>query len=120
MTFRIAGWRVLGDRRPSRTCRTRNGTAPEGWARCRSTPRAWALRCRIVLACAAGASDKDVAAHLGPTPLAVGRWRARSVERRIAGLGDMPRPGGPRTVSDEQVAAVVKQTPEPTPKKAPH
>ncbi len=32
----------------------------------------------------------------------------------------MPRSGGPRTVSDEQVAAVVKRTLESTPKNATH
>ncbi|MBM7443087.1 helix-turn-helix domain-containing protein [Streptomyces sp. HB132] len=49
--------------------------ALEGWVRRRSTPQAWALRCRIILACAEGASNKDVAAQLGSTPHAVGRWR---------------------------------------------
>ncbi|MFF1651675.1 helix-turn-helix domain-containing protein [Streptomyces sp. NPDC058240] len=53
--------------------------ALEGWVRRRSTPQAWALRCRIVLACAEGASNKDVAPRLGSTPQAVGRWRARLV-----------------------------------------
>ncbi|MGW2697777.1 IS630 family transposase [Streptomyces sp. NPDC001296] len=94
--------------------------ALEGWVRRRSTPQAWALRCRIILACASGASNKDVAAQLGSTPHAVGRWRARFVEHRIAGLGDMPRSGGPRTVTDEQVAAVVSKTLESTPKDATH
>ncbi|WP_370269155.1 helix-turn-helix domain-containing protein [Streptomyces sp. V4I8] len=85
-----------------------------------STPQAWALRCRIILACATGASNKDVAAQLGSTPHAVGRWRLRFVEHRIAGLGDMPRSGGPRTVTDDQVEAVVKRTLETTPKNATH
>lgn len=78
------------------------------------------MRCRIILACAEGASNKDVAAQLGSTPQAVGRWRSRFVQYRIAGLGDMPRPGGPRTVTDEQVAAVVTRTLESTPKNATH
>jgi transposase len=94
--------------------------ALQGWVRGRSTPQAWALRCRIILACAEGASNKDVAAQLGSTPHAVGRWRARFVQYRIAGLGDMPRSGGPRTVTDEQVAAVVAKTLESTPKNATH
>ncbi|MGY5035967.1 IS630 family transposase [Streptomyces sp. 900116325] len=94
--------------------------ALEGWVRRRSTPQAWALRCRIILACAERASNKDVAAQLGSTPQAVGRWRSRFVQYRIAGLGDMPRPGGPRTVTDEQVAAVVTRTLESTPKNATH
>ncbi|MCX5151009.1 helix-turn-helix domain-containing protein [Streptomyces sp. NBC_00320] len=41
--------------------------------------------CRIVLACADGVSNKDVAAQIGSTPQAVGRWRARFVRYRIAG-----------------------------------
>ncbi|MEX0168213.1 helix-turn-helix domain-containing protein, partial [Streptomyces sp. LMG1-1-1.1] len=65
-------------------------------------------------------SNKDVAARLGSTPHAVGRWRARFVEHRIAGLGDMPRPGGPRSVTDEQVAALVARTLESAPKNATH
>ncbi|MFT2017595.1 helix-turn-helix domain-containing protein [Streptomyces sp. 796.1] len=69
--------------------------ALEGWARRRSTPQAWALRCRIILACAEGARNKDVAARLDSAAPAVGRWRARFVEHRIAGLGDMPRPNAP-------------------------
>ncbi|MFG2220054.1 helix-turn-helix domain-containing protein [Streptomyces sp. NPDC048685] len=74
--------------------------------------------CRIVLACARGVSNKDVAAQLGSTPHTVGRRWARFVQYRIAGLGDMPRPGGPRTVTDEQVAALVARTLESTPKNA--
>ncbi|MGW8885956.1 helix-turn-helix domain-containing protein [Streptomyces sp. NPDC055749] len=35
---------------------------------------------RIILACAKGASNKDVAARLGSTLHAVGRWRARFVQ----------------------------------------
>lgn len=53
-------------------------------------------------------------------PQAVGCWRARFGQYRIAGLGDMPRPGGPRTVTDEQAAAVVTRTLESTPKNATH
>lgn len=94
--------------------------ALEGWVRRRSTPQAWALRCRIILACAEGATNKDVAARLGTTAHAVGRWRARFVQYRIAGLGDMPRSGGPRSVSDEQVAAVVTKTLETAPRNATH
>ncbi|WP_344886350.1 IS630 family transposase, partial [Allokutzneria multivorans] len=95
-------------------------SALEGWVRARSTPQAWALRCRIVLACAEGLSNKDVAARLGSTPHAVGRWRSRFLQYRLAGLGDMPRSGGPRSVTDEQVAVVVARTLETTPKDATH
>ncbi|SOE39776.1 transcriptional regulator, RpiR family [Streptomyces sp. OK228] len=110
----------MGRPKAELTLSDKERAALEGWVRGRSTPQAWALRCRIILACAEGASNKDVAAQLGSTPHAVGRWRARFVQYRIAGLGDMPRSGGPRTVTDEQVAAVVAKTLESTPKNATH
>ena len=94
--------------------------ALEGWVRRRSTSQAWALRCRIILGCATGASNKDVAEKVGSTPHAVGRWRSRFVEHRIAGLGDMPRSGAPRTVTDGQVAELIAATLERTPKDATH
>jgi transposase len=94
--------------------------ALEGWVRRRTTEQAWALRCRIILLCASGATNKDVAEQVGATPHAVGRWRARFAEHRIAGLGDMPRSGGPRTVTDEQVAELVTRTLEHKPKDATH
>ena len=94
--------------------------ALEGWVRRRSTSQAWALRCRIILECATGASNKDVAEKLGSTPHAVGRWRSRFVAHRIAGLGDMPRSGAPRTVTDAQVAELIAATLERSPKGATH
>jgi len=48
------------------------------------------------------------------------RWRARFVEQGLDGLLDEPRPGRPRTVSDEQVEAVITTTLETTPKDATH
>ena len=47
----------------------------------------------------------------------VGKWRARFVKPR---LDDEPRPGVPRTVSDEQVGQVVVRTLESTPRGLTH
>ena len=80
-------------------------------------------RCRIVLKCADGFSSKAVAADLGQsahTAHTVGKWRKRFAEHRIEGLSDEYRAGRPRTVSDEQVAEVIKRTLETTPKDATH
>jgi transposase len=55
--------------------------------------------------------------------LAVGtvrKWRTRFVADRLDGLLDEPRPGRPRTVSDDQVEAVVAKTLESTPRDATH
>ncbi|GGK89713.1 hypothetical protein Ppa06_55300 [Planomonospora parontospora subsp. parontospora] len=64
--------------------------ALEEWVRRRSAPQSWALRCRIILACASGMADKAVAAQLGSTQHALGRRRARFIGHRIAGPGDLP------------------------------
>jgi polyphosphate kinase len=73
-----------------------------------------ALRARIVLACAAGPPGglaglplSRVAAELGLSRDTVRKWRSRFLARRLAGLRDAPRPGAPRTITDEQVAGVI-------------
>src|SRR5258706_11122828 len=77
-----------------------------GWSRRAKTAQALALRSRIVLACADGASNKEVAAALRVVPATVGKWRARFITDRLEGLSDEPRPGAVRTITDEQVEAV--------------
>src|SRR5215218_6005198 len=90
------------------------------WSRRAKSSQALALRCRIVLACATGATNKQVAAELGVSLPTVGKWRSRFVTRRLEGLVDEPRPGAPRRISDEQVEAVVVATLEETPTDATH
>lgn len=65
------------------------------WQRRRKSSQALALRARIVLACARGLRNKDVAAELGVSLPTVGKWRSRFVGLRLDGLGDDPRPGRP-------------------------
>ncbi len=50
----------------------------------------------------------------------VRKWRSRFAEYRLDGLIDEPRPGKPRTITDEQVEEVVVKTLESTPKDATH
>jgi transcriptional regulator with XRE-family HTH domain len=92
----------------------------ERWSRRAKSSQALALRCRIVLACATGATNKQVAKDLGVSLPTVGKWRSRFVARRLEGLVDEPRPGAPRTITDEQVEAVVVATLEETPENATH
>jgi transposase len=82
--------------------------------------RAVAFRARLVLACVAGATNSAVARRHRTTNQTVGKWRRRFVEHRLAGLYDEPRVGGPRTISDAAVEAVVVRTLETTPKGATH
>ena len=90
------------------------------WARRPKSAQALALRCRIVLAAAAGETNTAIAGRLGCSPATVGKWRARFAERRLDGLHDEPRPGKPRTISDEDVERVIVKTLEETPKNATH
>jgi transposase len=92
----------------------------ERWARRHTTAQALALRCRIVLACAAGASNTEVAERLEINRMTVGKWRARFVERRLDGLHDEPRPGAPRSIGDDDVERVIVTTLEETPGDATH
>jgi transposase len=90
------------------------------WAKRPSSAQALALRCRIVLACAEGTSNSQVARQLGVARSTVIKWRARFVAHRLDGLLDEPRPGAPRTISDEQVERVLVMTLETTPADATH
>jgi transposase len=87
----------------------------EGWERRRKTAQALALRSRIILACAAGAGVSSVAAELGISRATAGKWRSRFLESRLKGLSDEPRPGRPRTVTDEHVEKVIAATLEQAP-----
>ena len=87
----------------------------ERWARRPSTGQALALRCRIVLAAATGATNQAMAAELGCHPTTVGKWRNRFATRRLDGLMDEPRPGQPRKITDEIVEQVIVATLEETP-----
>ncbi|MDQ2750859.1 MAG: IS630 family transposase [Actinomycetota bacterium] len=90
------------------------------WARRRKSAQALALRSRIVLGCAAGLSNKEVAARERVSQPTVGKWRSRFCELRLDGLDDDPRPGRPASITAEQVEDVVVATLESTPKNATH
>ena len=90
------------------------------WARRSKSSQALAQRCRIVLGCAAGKSNKEVAADEGVWPQTVGKWRGRFLEARLEGLADEPRPGAPRKITDEAVEQLIVATLERQPKGATH
>jgi len=90
------------------------------WSRRSTSANALAVRSRIVLAAADGLGNTAIAAKLGIAVSSARKWRSRFVTDGLDGLLDEPRPGRPRTVSDEQVEAVITATLETTPKDATH
>ena len=92
----------------------------ERWARRPRTEQWLARRSRIVLRCADGLDNDEVAAELGINDKTVSKWRRRFVERRLDGLYDEPRAGVPRTVLDDKVEEIVRRTIEEQPVGATH
>ena len=90
------------------------------WTRRRSSAQALAMRSRIVLLAADGRTNSEIARELGIHRNVAGKWRSRFLEHRLDGLTDEPRPGRPRTITDEQVEEVIVRTLETTPKDATH
>ena len=91
------------------------------WARRPKSAQALALRCRIVLACAGeGVTNNEVAERLGVSRATVSKWRRRFAEHRLDGLHDEPRPGVPRSITDQMVETLIVKTLEETPKDATH
>jgi transposase len=92
----------------------------ERWSRRPKTGQALAQRARIILACAEGRSNNQIADRMGLNPHTVGKWRGRFAAKRLEGLLDEPRVGAPRKITDADVERVLTLTLESMPKDATH
>ncbi len=90
------------------------------WARRPKTAQRLALRARIVLGCADGLENRQVARQLRITDQTVCKWRERFRRTRLEGLADEPRPGAPRKILDAQVEGLITRTLESAPGLATH
>lgn len=61
-----------------------------------------------------------VAGELRVSEQMVRKWRNRFARLRLEGLSDEPRPGRPRTITDERVEKVITKTLEERPQQATH
>src|SRR3954465_12352161 len=90
------------------------------WSRRAKSSQVLAMRSRIILVCAEGASNTDVATTLGVHISTVGKWRRRFLAERLDGLIDEQRPGRPPSIALDKVEQVVVATLEQTPRNATH
>ena len=90
------------------------------WTRRHKSSQALALRSRIILACAHGANNSEVARGLRLMRQTVGKWRSRFIERRLDGLLDEPRPGAPRKLDDARIEQLIATTLNGLPREATH
>ena len=88
--------------------------------RSRSLPHGLVTRAQIVLMAAEGVTSNEIAKKVGLSAQSVCKWRQRYLQQRISGLHDELRPGRPRSVSDEQVATLIRKTLNTKPKDGTH
>lgn len=79
-----------------------------------------AMRAKIVLKCAEGLDNIEVAEELAVSVPTVCKWRERYRLGGLEALVDEPRPGAPRKVTDKRVEAVITKTLESTPRGETH
>jgi len=89
-------------------------------ARSRSLPYGLVRRAQIILMAAEGLTNKTIAQRIDLSAAVVGMWRKRFVQQGLMGLYDEPKPGGPRSISDEHIAQLIRKTLHKKPKNATH
>jgi transposase len=89
-------------------------------ANSRTLPYGLVRRGQIVLLAAQGLNNTKIANKVGLSDRMVGIWRKRFIDQGLMGLYDEPRPGGPRSISDQQVAELIEQTLKKKPKNTTH
>lgn len=75
-----------------------------------SLPHGLVRRAKIILMSAEGFTNKTIAEKLDLSPHVIGKWRKRFLNQGLMGLYDETRPGGPRSISDEQIAQLIRKT----------
>jgi len=92
----------------------------ETMANSRSLPYAQVRRAQIILLSAQGLTNTEIAKRVDLSNRMVGIWRQRFIDQGLMGLYDQPKPGAPRTISDDQVAELIQKTLNKEPKGATH
>jgi transposase len=111
---------ITGRPKPALTLTADEHAQLRSFAAARTLPHALVARAKLVLWSAAGQSNTQIAHRLRWTNATVGKWRQRFVKYRLAGLYDELRSGRPRTIEDDQIAALLKRTLSRTPGNGTH
>jgi putative transposase len=83
-------------------------------------PHSHVRRAKIVLMSDKGLTNQEIGRKIGLSGASVGKWRRRFCEQGLMGLYDELRPGGPRSIEDEQVSSLIHTTLKKKPKGATH
>ena len=93
----------------------------ERWGRSRTSEVRVAQRARMILLAERGLTNHEIAERVGAGRVAVGRWRDRFVQRRLAGIEkDLPRGGRTPHKRDYWAPVIVETTLHTLPPKATH
>jgi len=92
----------------------------ESISRSLSMPHSHVRRAKIVLMSDKGLTNQEIGRKIGLSGASVGKWRRRFCEQGLMGLYDELRPGGPRSIEDEQVSSLIHTTLKKKPKGATH
>ena len=90
----------------------------ETMANSRSLPFSQVRRAQIILMSAKGMTNTAIAKKVDLSIRMVGQWRQRFIDQGVMGLYDQPRPGAPRSISDDQIAQMIQKTLNDKPKGA--
>jgi putative transposase len=83
-------------------------------------PHGLVQRAKIVLLAAEGKSNTEIARRLHLSNPTVGIWRQRYLQHGLEGLHEELKPGRPRSIADERVAALIRKTLKTKPKDGTH
>ena len=83
----------------------------ESWTRSSTVSAGQRERAEIVLAIVGGDGVSGAARRLGVSRPTVIKWRDRFAADGLAGLGDLPRSGRPKTIDDAQIIAATLEPP---------
>jgi putative transposase len=92
----------------------------QSFTRSTTLPAGLVKRGQIVLLSDEGLTNQAIARQLQLTMPTVKKWRDRFIARGIEGLYDELRPGRPRSISDDQIAALLRTVIETKPANGTH